>query len=382
MPLFSRSKVARLQKRRDLDGLIDAFSDKEGTTANDALRALVELDDSSAVSKLLTALGHQDPWVRWRAAAALGDLGDPRAVEPLIAALGDLDVRHHAVPALGKLGDERAFDPLVEALRDQELQHASALALGELGDARAVPLIVEALDNATHLDADAMTCRRLIDALSLLVRGPYPGHSPRREAMRALVDLLTRDNWRVRAMSSETLGEIGSARGSLERYAVEALVGALGDESDSVRLNAAKALRLIGGPEAEAGLDEARGTVYSFAGVPTTDRLASRIQQNVDLLVFLATHRNFRRNQLAGYLELYEHLGLGTLPGKTELLEAAGPQMPLEQSEALWHRLADAHVQDLRGCVDDLRSAPPTFETARMIEFILIAVDDLSARFT
>ena len=41
-----------------------------------------------------------------KAAKALGELGDPRAVEPLIKRLGDVypDVRSSAAQALGKLG--------------------------------------------------------------------------------------------------------------------------------------------------------------------------------------------------------------------------------------------------------------------------------------
>lgn len=58
--------------------------------------------------------------VRWKAAEALGALGDAAAVEPLIEALQDEKkyVRLSAVKALGALNDERAQAPLAAALDD------------------------------------------------------------------------------------------------------------------------------------------------------------------------------------------------------------------------------------------------------------------------
>ena len=56
---------------------------------------------------------------RWKAAEALGRLGDPGAVESLIDALWDDDarVRLKAAWALGKVGDLRAVAPLKRLYR-------------------------------------------------------------------------------------------------------------------------------------------------------------------------------------------------------------------------------------------------------------------------
>ncbi len=56
---------------------------------------------------------------RWNAAEALGRLGDPRAVEPLIDTLWDDDarVRLKTAWALGMLGDFRALGPLQKLYR-------------------------------------------------------------------------------------------------------------------------------------------------------------------------------------------------------------------------------------------------------------------------
>jgi HEAT repeat protein len=67
---------------------------------------------------------------------ALGELGDKRTVEPLIAALQDEDesVREIAAGTLGRLGDERAVDPLTAALQDKNrfVREAAARALEKI----------------------------------------------------------------------------------------------------------------------------------------------------------------------------------------------------------------------------------------------------------
>jgi hypothetical protein len=87
----------------------------------------------------------------------LGDIKDPRAVEPLIAALKDTDshVRFDAAWALGQIKDPRAVEPLIVALKDtgtySELQihgHVSAQAaqaLGQIKDPRAVSSLLAVL---------------------------------------------------------------------------------------------------------------------------------------------------------------------------------------------------------------------------------------------
>ena len=62
--------------------------------------------DSRTVEPLITCLRDDNPWVRARAAGALGRTGDSRAEEPLILALKDDDpwVRGEAAWALGEIG--------------------------------------------------------------------------------------------------------------------------------------------------------------------------------------------------------------------------------------------------------------------------------------
>jgi HEAT repeats len=77
-----------------------------------------------------------------RAAALLGRIGDPRAVEPLVEALGHCgsNVRVEAARALGQLRDPRAVEPLLRSTRDlvPEVRAAASRALDEMGTAAVI----------------------------------------------------------------------------------------------------------------------------------------------------------------------------------------------------------------------------------------------------
>lgn len=140
-----------------LEELMPAFKDKD--LREYALPGLVKMG-SPAVDALIAAMKDPDPDVRWNAANALGDIKDARAVEPLIAALQVKDLQWHAAYSLGKIKDPRAVEPLIAALKnnDPEFREQAAHSLGQLKDQRAIaPLIAV-------LNAPALTDPALIDA--------------------------------------------------------------------------------------------------------------------------------------------------------------------------------------------------------------------------
>jgi HEAT repeat protein len=82
-------------------------ADKNGTGTEERLEYFIQmLTDDNEIN-------------RWKAAEALGRLGDPGAMEPLIDALWDDDprVRLKAAWALGQVGDLRAVSPLKRLYR-------------------------------------------------------------------------------------------------------------------------------------------------------------------------------------------------------------------------------------------------------------------------
>ena len=92
------------------------------------------------LDRLLDDLKSDDSEVCEAAVKALGELGDARAVEPLIKALADESeyVCKAAVEALGEIGDVRAVEPLIDiAARNgiawESVRASIAKALGQLG---------------------------------------------------------------------------------------------------------------------------------------------------------------------------------------------------------------------------------------------------------
>jgi len=96
--------------------------------------ALGESGSPEAVPELVEALRHSDGNVRRLAASALGKIGDPQAVEPLLALLAaetKPQVRQYAIKALGRLRDLRATTMLEQiasnsAEEDYNLKAAQA----------------------------------------------------------------------------------------------------------------------------------------------------------------------------------------------------------------------------------------------------------------
>ena len=81
--------------------------------------SVIRMKAARDVRGLIRLLQHSDPDVQYEAAGALGDIGDSRAVEPLVAALKNDEfsgVRWIAAEALSKLGPP-AVDPLIGALQ-------------------------------------------------------------------------------------------------------------------------------------------------------------------------------------------------------------------------------------------------------------------------
>jgi HEAT repeat protein len=207
--------------------------------------ALGELGDPRAVDSLLDALSDEYWPVRKAAASSLGEIGDPGAVEPLIAALraelthragaavpvrfGYTDfpglhdswtARRAIVVALGRLGDARGALPLVEALRDDHkwVRVDAAEALGKLGDARAVDALIGVLT-----DSDSLVRATAAAALDRLAWRPDDG------AAGAAYWIATQQ-W-------AKCGETG---------AIAPLISALGDEDPAIRGGAARTLADVG----------------------------------------------------------------------------------------------------------------------------------------
>lgn len=141
----------------DVDVLIQRMNSEDQATRILAKNALVELGEP-AVEPLIDALKdeYEDQTIREMAALALAEIGNERAIIPLIAALKmtffdpELGFRYPIVNALVEFG-ETAVEPLINALKDrnadQDIRFRAAMALAKIGDSRAVEPLIDALED-------------------------------------------------------------------------------------------------------------------------------------------------------------------------------------------------------------------------------------------
>ncbi|HNS51657.1 MAG TPA: HEAT repeat domain-containing protein [Anaerolineae bacterium] len=289
-----------------VEPLMAALGDRIREVRHAAAQALGEIGDGRAVWRLSTALQDGENDVRQAAAHALVRIGAP-AVNPLIATLPDEAAAEAlsrigaaaveplivalkrpsaaAAQILGRIGDIRAVEPLVGALgySDERVHHAAAQALGQIGNpalerlvalldtyrretsrhmsdwaenalvqigAPAVEPLIAVLkhgSSSAQRDNAARALGRIRDAravepLIAALRGDSAGAAwalgeiGDARAVEPLVALLAAGDWRLRCVTVSALGRLGGA-------AVEPLIAAVQrDDNLSVRQAAAQAL--------------------------------------------------------------------------------------------------------------------------------------------
>ena len=153
--------LGQMKEPRAVDALIGLLGDDEtrGGAGRSAAWALGEIGDVRAVEPLIASLS-QPSASKGTAVQALARLRDDRAVEPLIHMFeGRPDPSLATV--LGNWGDRRAVEPLVAVMEhpDSHVRFYAARALGKLGDARALPALERALDNDIEPITDTQSLR-------------------------------------------------------------------------------------------------------------------------------------------------------------------------------------------------------------------------------
>lgn len=210
--------------------LINAFLHPNTEIRKAAFHALLKIGPN-VVPAALAALGHEQDEVRLALVRLLGQLGDPRAIVPLIGMFRDVDwtVRSEAYRAIVRIG-QPAIEQLVAALSHEsdEIRWGAAGTLEALG---------------------WKPGRDTLGAIYWIVKGDW--HRCIEIGAAAVPPLIERlDHWdeMVRKHASGTLVQIGAA-------AVEPLIAALGPHHSSrLRTWAAITLGMIGDRRAEQPL--------------------------------------------------------------------------------------------------------------------------------
>ena len=196
-----------------VDRLIKALRDRDPMVRRGAVQTLGEIENERVREGVVQRLGDQNPRVRevaWKACVrygpavvdrlmewmndnqvspearvaaihALGDIGDPRAVDPLVEALSAPRIRDTAWSALATIGPV-AVERLMNALQDTrtEVRRAAAELLGKIGDSRARGVLEDRLEDvdrrvrlAALLSLRQFRCPPSVDQLEALLADSY-----------------------------------------------------------------------------------------------------------------------------------------------------------------------------------------------------------------
>jgi HEAT repeat protein len=225
---FATSVLGRIGGEYSVEPLILALTDEDPEVKRVAFEALATIG-KPATDRLMGELVDKTSTVRALAAGLLGGLKDRRAIEPLTAAIQedeDWMLRKASAIALGLLGAPESLAPLVGALEDEhvEVRFVAASALGVLQNGNAVEPLIRALDDEDPYVAG-------IAAHSL-------GELGDRKAVDALIAFAVRSagSWESRSFAVHALGAIGDPR------AIEPLERLLADPHEQVRETAEKAI--------------------------------------------------------------------------------------------------------------------------------------------
>ncbi|MEW6599360.1 MAG: DUF3859 domain-containing protein [Nitrospirota bacterium] len=210
--------------------MVNALYDKDAQVRSYAESYLKDMG-AQAVKRLLPLMNEKDPVVRLSALRILGTLGEERALDPLLKALGNDKLRSvasEAIEPLGGIKHSRALKTLIQLLKDDNsnIRHHAINALGSMGDNQAVTPLLELLET----EKDINMLNRIINSLSLIGD---------KNASQKIIVFLNHDNSQTRIQAATALLKIAAPD------SVAALVNALGDKESIVRDYSYKALKEI-----------------------------------------------------------------------------------------------------------------------------------------
>ncbi|MFC1856094.1 HEAT repeat domain-containing protein [Thermodesulfobacteriota bacterium] len=196
----------------------------------------------NGISFLITVLEGDDTFAQSIAARALNSIKSPRALGQLIKLLENNMTVEDSVIALGNLGDKRAVEPLIKLLKAKERPGGkyfikeTIIALGKIGDKRATNALLELLND------DYRNFRyELTGALSRIGD---------KQAVEPLIESLNHGNNYAKEYSIIALGKLG------DKHATKHLISFLDNKENSTKEYTAKALGELGDSSAIGPLEK------------------------------------------------------------------------------------------------------------------------------
>ena len=206
-----------------------------------AVWTAARLPGAVAREQVRTVLTSAEEPMRFAAACALSDQGDPAALPELTTALREEYRRQEALSSILSLGNPAAVPALVELFEDESLgefdRTMTAAALARLGEARGAAHLVERLSS----DGDDRP-----------IAAEWAGRLGVAEAIPALEELSMAEGDPARGAALRALGRLG-APGAEERLRAMATST---EEAEDLRMDAAEGLAEIGSGSALEALRE------------------------------------------------------------------------------------------------------------------------------
>ena len=209
-------------------------------TRLEAVEKLGDLGDRRAVEILIPLIKEEyGKSVGFAAIEALGKIGDTRAVGPLVEILGDFYQGGDAKRALAQFDTDVVLAPVIRVLesdRSYQWRDASTV-LGEIGDARAIEPLIKMMEVESQRYSEGDALNRNSAANSLRAGGKaLVKIDGGKMALLAFSEGLNSDDEKERIAAVARIGFLPS------REAREALAEALNDADADVRIAAAIAL--------------------------------------------------------------------------------------------------------------------------------------------
>jgi HEAT repeat protein len=268
MSLFGPPNIDKMLEKKNAAGLIKALDYKHEGPGAFAYDFIVEASEIGIIYALKYIKQiRKEPQVPTRAARALGRLGDPEAVEPLIACLDDNDWvgrKNVLLYALASIDDPRVVDPLKEnyflaydedtkirvihalikfnhppatrellemlAGKKAKLRDAATKALIELGDPNTALQLAKQLVNDKNWEKPRQAAAQVLVSLGAHAATP-------------LVNAIGNSRYSTDKITLNTLVGIGTP-------VVEPLIGKLKDDRDDIRKFTCRVLGQIGDSKA------------------------------------------------------------------------------------------------------------------------------------
>jgi HEAT repeat protein len=125
--------------------LIQALEDKSVDVVMNAIKSLGRIPQSASVHTLVNLLAREN--IRHKVVQALGDQGNRTATQPLLKYFptSNIAVQRKIIQSLGKIGDPAALDLLVAKLTDDHVAREAVAALGAIRHPRSSQALLELL---------------------------------------------------------------------------------------------------------------------------------------------------------------------------------------------------------------------------------------------